>query len=213
MRASRFSSGAIAAGRRAIQRWRTVTGPTTVDGEASEGVSHRVRRTAPGGAGVATATDLRDSPPVRIRRWRLVAVVAAPSPSAACDDDGRRRRAVLRRRRRATSRRYGPIRRPTDDVDDLIDLWRDVGDDAPLAIEAEWDAHADNLELAWTSDDQQEVVASTFAAERSAVAIADWLADNCGIDLGPGHDDRARHDPRASLPGASTTTTSTTPAG
>ena len=62
-----------------------------------------------------------------------------------------------------------------DEVDDLIDLWRDIGGDAPLAIEEEWDEHADNLELAWTSDDQQEVVASAFAAERSAVAIADWL--------------------------------------
>lgn len=74
----------------------------------------------------------------------------------------------------------------TDDaVDELIDLWREIGDDAPLAIETEWDTHTDNLELAWTSDDQQEVVASAFAAERSTVAVAGWLQDNCGIDFGP----------------------------
>jgi hypothetical protein len=71
------------------------------------------------------------------------------------------------------------------EVEELIDRWHDLGDDAPLAIEAEWRAHADNLELAWTSDDQQEVLASTFAAERSTVAIAAWLSDNCGIDFGP----------------------------
>jgi hypothetical protein len=71
------------------------------------------------------------------------------------------------------------------EVEDLIDLWREVGEGAPLAIESEWDAHADNLELAWTSDDQQEVVAGTFAAEQSNVAIAAWLRDTCGIDFGP----------------------------
>ena len=47
------------------------------------------------------------------------------------------------------------------------------------------DRHADNLETAWTSDDQQEVLASAFAAEQSTVAIADWLRQNCGVDLGP----------------------------
>ena len=95
-------------------------------------------------------------------------------------------------------------------VEDLIDLWRDVGDDAPLAIEEEWNAHADNLELAWTSDDQQEVVASTFAAERSAVAIAGWLEDNCAIDWGPVTTIVPGTIPAASLPGASTTSTTST---
>ena len=87
-----------------------------------------------------------------------------------------------------------------DEVDDLIDLWRDIGDDAPLAIEEEWDTHADNLELAWTSDDQQEVVASAFAAERSAVAIADWLDENCGLDWGPVTTIVPGSVPEASLP-------------
>jgi hypothetical protein len=100
-------------------------------------------------------------------------------------------------------------------VEDLIDLWRDVGDDAPLAIEEEWDAHADNLELAWATDDQQEVVASTFAAERSAVAIAGWLEDNCAIEWGPITTIVPGTIPVASLPGATTTssTSTTSPAG
>ena len=95
-------------------------------------------------------------------------------------------------------------------VEDLIDLWRDVGGDAPLAIEEEWAAHADNLELAWTSDDQQEVVASTFAAERSAVAIARWLEDNCAIDWGPVTTIVPGTIAAASLPGASSTSTTST---
>ncbi len=100
-------------------------------------------------------------------------------------------------------------------VEDLIDLWRDVGDDAPLAIEEEWNAHADNLELAWTSDDDQEVVASTFAAERAAVAVAGWLEDNCAIEWGPVTTIVPGTIPAASLPRASTTssTSTTSPSG
>jgi hypothetical protein len=102
---------------------------------------------------------------------------------------------------------------PTTDseVEELVDLWRDVGDDAPLAIEQEWDTHADNLELAWTSDDQQEVLASTFAAERSTVAIAAWLRSNCGIDWGPVTTIVPASVATTTVPGASTTTTTTSP--
>ena len=81
-----------------------------------------------------------------------------------------------------------------------------------MAIEEEWDAHADNLELAWTSDDQQEVVASAFAAERSAVAIADVAGRTTAASTsGPVTTIVPGTIPAASLPGASTTTTSTAP--
>ena len=100
-----------------------------------------------------------------------------------------------------------------EEVEELIELWRDVADNAPLAIEEEWRAHADNLELAWTSEDQQEVVASTFAAERSTVGIAVWLNDNCGIDFGPVTTIVPGTIPPASLPTASSTSTSTSPSG
>jgi hypothetical protein len=79
-----------------------------------------------------------------------------------------------------------------------------------LAIEEEWNAHADNLQLAWSSDDDQEIVASTFAAERSAVVIAGWLEENCAIDWGPVTTIVPGTIPAASLPGASTTSTSST---
>jgi hypothetical protein len=126
---------------------------------------------------------LRDSPPVR---WApTLLLVALVVTLAACnDDDGGDTEAFCAEvADNVEALRATPA---TDrEVEDLIDLWHDVGDNAPLAIEKEWGRHADNLELAWTSDDQQEVLASTFAAEQSTVAIADWLRQNCGIDFGP----------------------------
>jgi hypothetical protein len=139
----------------------------------------------------------------------LIAVVAALS-LASCDDDGAgdAEQFCTGVAENAEALRANP---ETDAaVEDLIDLWRDVGDDAPLAIEQEWNAHADNLELAWTSDDQQEIVASTFAAERSAVAIAGWLEDNCAIEWGAVTTIVPGTIPAASLPGASTTSTTST---
>jgi hypothetical protein len=97
-----------------------------------------------------------------------------------------------------------------DEVDDLLDLWHGLGDDAPLAIEAEWNAHADSLELAWTSDDQQEVLAGAFAAEQSTVAIAGWLEQNCGIDFGP-VTTIVPDAPTTTAGSGSTTTTTTSP--
>jgi hypothetical protein len=97
-----------------------------------------------------------------------------------------------------------------DEVDGLIDLWRRLGDDAPLAIESEWTRLVDNLELAWTSDDEQEILAGTFASERSAVDVATWIADNCGFDFGPVTTIVPGTVATTTLPGATTTSTSST---
>ena len=114
----------------------------------------------------------------------LVVVAAALVVLGACDDDGGDTEQFCDEvAQNVENLRLTPA--TEDEVEDLIELWRDVGDNAPLAIEAEWDAHTNNIELAWTSDDQQEVVASTFAAEQSNVAIAAWLSDYCDIDFGP----------------------------
>ena len=149
-----------------------MTGPTTVAAQASEGVSQRTTdgRRCPDrtrGRSARLATRAFRAAVTRRRRRR--------SSLAACDDDGAgdTEQFCDDVADNVEALRADPA--TDDDVEDLIDLWRDIGDDAPLAIEEEWDAHADNLELAWTSDDQQEVVASAFAAERSAVAIAGWL--------------------------------------
>jgi hypothetical protein len=72
-----------------------------------------------------------------------------------------------------------------DDVEVLIDVWRDVGEDAPLAIEPDWDAYVTNLESAWTGEDAEEIYTRIYASERAAVNIAGWLDDTCGLDWGP----------------------------
>ena len=119
-----------------------------------------------------------------MRTLRALVAAAAVVALLACDDDaGDAEQFCEDVAQNVEGLRVDPT--SEDEVDDLIDLWQDIGDRAPLAIEAEWDAHTDNLELAWTSDDQQEVVADAFEAERSTVAIAAWLSDNCGIDFGP----------------------------
>lgn len=77
-----------------------------------------------------------------------------------------------------------------DDIDTVVDLYSDVGDDAPLAIEEEWDALADLYETASTlepndREGRQEVNAKSFATEGAAVRVRQWVRENCDVDLGP----------------------------
>jgi hypothetical protein len=72
-----------------------------------------------------------------------------------------------------------------EEIEQLIDLYIDVGAVAPLAIEPDWSALTLNLETAWTGEDTEEIYARIYATERSAVAVATWLADNCAVDWGP----------------------------
>jgi hypothetical protein len=145
-----------------------------------------------------------------VRAALTVILVVAALSLVACDDDGAgdAEQFCTSVAENVDALRANPVTAVA--VEDLIDLWRDVGDDAPLAIEEEWNTHADNLELAWSGDDQQDVLASTFAAERSAVAIAAWLEDNCAIEWGPVTTIVPGTVPAASLPGASSTSTTST---
>jgi hypothetical protein len=159
---------------------------------------------------------LRDSAVVRLALPIFAVVATATSGLAlgACgDDDGGDAEAFCAEvADNAEALRADPA--TDDDVDALIDLWRDVGGDAPLEIEPEWTRLVDNLELAWTGEDQQEILASTFAAERSALGVAAWVAEHCGFDFGPVTTIVPGTLPEASLPaGASTSTTppATTP--
>lgn len=77
-----------------------------------------------------------------------------------------------------------------DDVATALDHFRTLGDLAPVAITTQWATLVDSLETATTvvpSDPEslQRTMAVAYAAERSAVEIADWLRANCGIDIGP----------------------------
>ena len=83
-----------------------------------------------------------------------------------------------------------PRMRTAADIDGLLALYRDLGELAPLAIDADWDALVLNYETASTvapSDPEsvQRAVARAYATEQSAVAVHDWLMANCAVDIGP----------------------------
>jgi hypothetical protein len=77
-----------------------------------------------------------------------------------------------------------------EDIDALLTLYRDLGDLAPLSIDADWDALILNYETASTvvptdPESVQRVAARAYATEQSAVAVHDWLLENCNVDIGP----------------------------
>jgi hypothetical protein len=83
-----------------------------------------------------------------------------------------------------------PRLRTVEDIDTLLALYRELGELAPLAIDADWEALILNYETASTvaptdPGSVQRVAARAYATERSAVAVHDWLLANCAVDIGP----------------------------
>ena len=76
------------------------------------------------------------------------------------------------------------------DIDALLELYREIGELAPLAVEAEWGQLVSAYETASTvviGDDESEQAALTaiYRSEQSAAAVHRWLLDACGVDIGP----------------------------
>lgn len=76
------------------------------------------------------------------------------------------------------------------DIEPLLELYREIGEFAPLAIEAEWDQLTLNYETASTvvpGDDEsmQAAVAMAFQSEQAGARVKQWLVDNCTLDIGP----------------------------
>ena len=76
------------------------------------------------------------------------------------------------------------------DIAPLLDLYREIGEFAPLAIETDWDQLVLNYETASTvvpGDDAsiQVAAAQAYQSEKSAAAVKQWLVDNCALDIGP----------------------------
>lgn len=143
---------------------------------------------------VPAPTEMPESTAVRrplvpIRRAVVVAAAVAfglPVALSSCGDDGRAgdtARFCELVQDNVAALRANPT--TADEIDSLIDLYEDVGARAPLAIEPDWSALTLNLETAQTAADQQEALARAYATERSAVAVAAWLQENCAIDFGP----------------------------
>ena len=78
----------------------------------------------------------------------------------------------------------------SDDIEPLLDLYRDIGELAPLAIEQEWNQLISAYETASTvvpgdPESEQIALASIFSTEESAAAVDRWLETNCAVDIGP----------------------------
>jgi hypothetical protein len=78
----------------------------------------------------------------------------------------------------------------TEDIEPLLDLYRDIGKLAPLAIETEWDQLVNAYETASTvvpgnTESEQRMLAAIFSTEKSAAAVDRWLERNCAVDIGP----------------------------
>ena len=76
------------------------------------------------------------------------------------------------------------------DIEPLLDLYRKIGEFAPLSIEPEWDQLTLNYETASTvvpGDDAsvQKAVAMALQSEQAAARVKQWLVDNCALDIGP----------------------------
>lgn len=78
----------------------------------------------------------------------------------------------------------------SDDIEPFLDLYREIGTLAPLAIEPEWDQLIDAYETASTvvpgdPESEQSALAAIFSTEKSAAAVDRWLEANCAVDIGP----------------------------
>lgn len=78
----------------------------------------------------------------------------------------------------------------SDDIEPVLELYREIADLAPLAIEEEWRQLVATYETANTvvlgdPESEQAVLAAAFQSEASAAAVAKWLRENCAVDIGP----------------------------
>ena len=78
----------------------------------------------------------------------------------------------------------------TDDIDPLLDLYRNVGALAPLGVQPDWDQIVSAYETASTvvvgdQESEQAALTAIYSSEKSAAAVETWLLANCAVDIGP----------------------------
>jgi hypothetical protein len=77
-----------------------------------------------------------------------------------------------------------------DDIDRLLELYRNIGALAPLGVDADWGQLVSAYETASTvvigdQESEQEALTAIYSSERSAAAVEAWLLANCAVDIGP----------------------------
>jgi hypothetical protein len=81
-----------------------------------------------------------------------------------------------------------PKLRSGADVNAYVELYRQLGEVAPLAVEEDWAALTDLYETASTVDtssaeSRDELNELAFRTEQSAVDVKRWLKANCNVNL------------------------------
>lgn len=83
-----------------------------------------------------------------------------------------------------------PIVEFEGDIEPLLELYRGIGDVAPLSIEREWRRLITAYETASTvvpgdAESEQIALAEIYSSEESAARVSTWLKENCAVDIGP----------------------------
>ena len=78
----------------------------------------------------------------------------------------------------------------SDQIEPVLELYREIAELAPLAIEDEWNQLLEAYETASTvvPEDPQSVqtaLAAIYASEGSAAEVERWLQANCAVEIGP----------------------------
>lgn len=76
------------------------------------------------------------------------------------------------------------------DIDDVLDLYREIAALAPLAVEGDWNQILSAYETASTvligdEESEQAALEAIYRSEGSAAAVQRWLQANCEVDIGP----------------------------
>lgn len=76
-----------------------------------------------------------------------------------------------------------------DDIEPLLDLYRDIAALAPLGVEDDWNQVVSAYETAATvlvgdQESEQAALTAIYSSEKSAAAVEAWLSANCAVDIG-----------------------------
>jgi len=75
-------------------------------------------------------------------------------------------------------------------IDTLLELYREIGDLAPLSVADDWNHIVVAYETASTvvigdQESEQAALIAIYSSEQSAAAVQAWLVANCAVDIGP----------------------------
>jgi hypothetical protein len=120
----------------------------------------------------------------------LAAVVTVVLATTACGDEGGDAERFCGEVAANAEALTNPAVEFEDDIEPLLELYRDIGALAPIAIEEEWNQLVTAYETAslvvpGDAASEQEALAAIYSSEKSAAAIDRWLRANCAVDIGP----------------------------